>query len=774
MKLNKITTALSVALLGSTIAVPTFAAEDEQLKGLEVIQVTATKRITTAQETPLSLEAINGDDIAKKGLANLEDLTTSMPNINIGSGLGVQTVSMRGMGSGNERSFEQSVGMFIDGVYMPRSRQYRAPFFDAERVEIIRGPQAVLYGLNATAGTITVNSASTQPGDEGFLNLSAGYEVEYAGYNVGAVTGGSLGDDVGARLAVRYTDNGDGFYYNEYENALTGQEAQDEGDGDETIVRGTLVWDASDNLKITTKVDYADAETLGETGETINHPLMPLGIDGEMDWTRNASSTLSSWWNDKGPGMYHELLNASIKADYSMGDHLVTATFGHSTSDFDLITNTATLPGDFLSVSIYEEFTQNSAEFRLTSPETGNFSYIAGLYVAASELENVTVSALGPAILGDGPTGTGLSIGGSFLNTLDTTTISPFVSGTYNISDDFRITAGVRYSSEEKEVGRENLECFMKASDGAGGFMELTPNLTDVYESMGLAAICGTLAGLEDDKTSTNLMPEVIAQYDISNDTNSYAKLSVSKKSGGYGFSTSIGSAEALDFDDETAKSIELGIKTRFMDGRGQANLAIYHTIYEDLQQNSFTFNDDGTVDTAIVNAGESLSQGFEADVKFLLTENLTIGASVAYLSSEYEEFELGTCYVGQTPTIPDTAICDKTGENTPFAPEFSGNIFADLYQPITDELVLTAGVNVSFSDEYYTESTLDPMGVQESYERVDARIGLMNSDETWSISVVGKNLTDEAINNFTQPIVGYVVVPGAPRTVTVQGTYNF
>ncbi|WNC74031.1 TonB-dependent receptor [Thalassotalea psychrophila] len=775
MKLNKITTALSVALLGSAIAIPTYAAEDEKQSGLEVIEVTATKRVTTMKETPLSMEAISGDDIASRGLDNLEDLTTSVPNITIGSGLGVQTVSMRGMGSGNERSFEQSVGMFIDGLYMPRSRQYRAPFFDAERVEMLRGPQAVLYGLNSTAGTITVTSASTLPGDEAFLNLSAGYEVEYAGYNVSAVTGGSLGDDVGARLAVRYTDNGDGFYYNEYENALTGQEAQDEGDGDEIVARGTIVWDASDNLQITTKFDYADAETFGETGEAIKDPF---GGGDEADWVRNASSTLSGAFNDRGPGMYHELSNLSLTADYTMGEHILTAVLGHSTSDYSLITNTAVVPMDALTVSINEDYSQTSGEFRITSPDTGNFSYIAGLYVSESELENNLDSALGDALLGGllgGMFGTTNGIiGGRFTNMLDTTTISPFVTGTYKFSDSFKITAGLRYSNEEKDVARRQGDCnIMQDVNGTGDFTVAVPlSQLGLADAFGFA--CGTLGTAEHDvtKDSDNFMPEIIAQWNLAGGASTYAKVSRSAKSGGYGFSSNTPTLDLLEYDDEIATSFEVGYKTTFAEGNGQFNIAVFNTTYEDLQLNSFTMSDDGVPQAAVNNAGESISQGFEADIKYLLTDSITIGTSIAYLSSEYEEWENAPCSASETATGLGP-FCEREGMTTPFAPETSGNLFIDVFQPIGDELFLTGGINVAYSDEYFTEGTLDEAAVQDSYTRVDARIGITN-DDNWSVSIVGKNLTEEEINNFTQPLVGFVVVPGAPRTVTVQGTYNF
>ena len=136
------------------IVVGLFGVTQVSAQVLDEIMVTATKRETTLQDVPASIEAVSGDEIVKANIVNLEDLADFLPNVTIANGLTNGIVAIRGLGSGQDRSFEQSVALFVDGVYKPRSRQYRAPFFDLERVEVMRGPQAVLYGLNATAGTV--------------------------------------------------------------------------------------------------------------------------------------------------------------------------------------------------------------------------------------------------------------------------------------------------------------------------------------------------------------------------------------------------------------------------------------------------------------------------------------------------------------------------------------------------------------------------------------------------------------------------------------------
>lgn len=125
---------------------------------LDEIVVTATKSEKTLKEVPLSIEAKSGEFLQDFNISDLKTLSDNIPTLVISTGLTTTNISMRGVGSGQERSFEQSVGMFIDGQYMPRSRQYIAPFFDVERVEVVKGPQAVYFGLNSTSGAIAVNT----------------------------------------------------------------------------------------------------------------------------------------------------------------------------------------------------------------------------------------------------------------------------------------------------------------------------------------------------------------------------------------------------------------------------------------------------------------------------------------------------------------------------------------------------------------------------------------------------------------------------------------
>lgn len=738
---------------------------------LEEVLVTATKRVTAESETPLAMDAVTGAQLQAGNIVNLADLAESLPSVIIGEGLTAGSINIRGLGSGQERGLEQSVAMFIDDVYMPRSRMYRAPFFDAERVEVMRGPQAVLFGLNATAGTIQIYSATTQPGDEAHLSLTGAYEAEYDGYRGELVAGGSLGDSVGGRIAVRYSETGDWM-----DNEFTGEE---HGNREETVVRGSLVWDATEDLRLTAKLSYADSEQhiymgegYGDTYDLVTNVLLgalggvPGAItdDAELNWQNNADPVQVLHWGGE-PGFDTDVTNFSLKADYVVGEGDLTAIYAYSDFYFQQIVTTGAIGANVFGNYLDEDHSQHSLELRYTSADDRFFSYIAGLYAADSELDNDIRTHIGGDFLGNFVSDALApfdNVTGPALTTLDTLTVSPYFSGTFNITDAFRLVAGVRYSYTEKDYVRDNVE--------EDCLLYLTGTLTPVAPGIS----CGS-PDYEDDESWENWMPEIIAQWDFSDAGMLYAKASESAKSGTFQVSSVIPGRSPV-IDDETAQSLELGMKTRFMDSRLELNASVFHTQYEDLQLNSFVPVEGDTPTATTQNAGEMTSQGVEVELNFAATDWLLLGANLGYLDAEYDDFKSGPCAPGDAPNPdPSGGGCVKDGQTPPFAPETSGSVYADLDIPLSGNLYLTGGVTMSFSDDYHTSGNLDPVYDQSSYEMWDARIGLRADDDKWNVAVVGKNLSDEEVLTLTETAFDYGIgYLGMPKTVTLQATYNF
>ncbi|MEH6592309.1 MAG: TonB-dependent receptor [Halioglobus sp.] len=746
-----------------TLALPSLAQAQ-----LEEVVVTATKRAESTQDIPMSIQAISGEVLQSFAISDLGDLATTIPNFSIGDGVTTNLITMRGMGSGEDRSFEQSVSMFVDGIYMPRSRQTRTPFFDANRVEVLRGPQAVLFGLNSTAGAISIHSNVNRPGDAFEARLTGEYEFEYSGAKLTGVVGGSPTDSLGLRLSVESSDTGDGYIENDF--------IGDQGDSESTVARLSAVWEATENLTATAIYNYADYELHGQMAEAVNRAASQVDNgDGELNWKNSGIGerlpqleAISINSLDQ-PGSEQNVDNFSLNLDYAMGDYTLTTLIGYSDYDYTLGTDLggtafADLGGGGIGFDAgsYEEYEQTSIELRLASPGGETLDYVVGLYYQDSELTSDQPNILFlPA--GFGLPDADLSERGNNVFKQDATLYSAFAAFTWNISDLLRLKFGGRYSDDDKDWARSSV-CQNSFDDGA--------NWND--GNFGAGA-CATATDQGGNVSSDNFMPEVVVQYDLGDNTMIYAKYSESAKSGGAGTGGSIPDGEIV-YDDESAKGFELGYKTRFADGAAEFNAVAFYTEFEDLQVKT-SFLEGTTVITKIGNAGEATTQGLELDGRWGPTDWLTLGAAVAYLDAEYDTYNGAACnQSGSTTPEADGVGCDLSGERLTFAPEYSGSLFANIVVPMGDSLNLMGGLIVSYSDDYFTDGTLDPDLQQGSYTKLDANIGLEASSGRWNLSLVGKNLTDEEINMSSQPLGGAydVAYLMPPRTVLMQATWRF
>ena len=734
-------------------------AEAETADDAGEIIVTATKRPTKELAVPAALTVLSGESLESKGLKSLSDLTASVPSVNIGNGQPTDSISVRGVGSGTDRGFEQSVGLFMDGVYLPRSRQYRAAFLDVGDVEVLRGPQALLYGLNATAGTIIVNTATTKPGDDAFATFTGDYEFEYGQYSLQAVAGGSVGENLGLRIAARYSNADKGYYF----NTTTGK---NEGATEETFIRGTAVLAASEAISVTGKLTYLKTSREGGTGECFTHPLAALSTvgvgrcDGVLDFRRQSGGNALLGLTGSPDAFFDQrLLIGSINVDAEIGDHTLSATFGYSDTKFGTNFDVSNLGIPLFTNALFEKHKQFNTEIRLASDDSKPFSYLIGVYYGDQKLHQEIPTASFT------PLPRALAYPGS-----DSTTksISPFVSATYKFTDALKLIAGVRYTNDSKNATR-----FLTRCEG------LTRNASGAIVSTGPAANCGVNSPNQPGSlvlpkfTSGNFVPEATLFYQLAPSVNAYLKYGRAVKSGGHSLASGTAPG-ALIFGDEKAETFEAGLKGRFADKKVTVKLSAFTTKYKDLQVNSFVIINN-IVQGAVTNAGASRSQGIEFDANFRVSSAFTLGFSSSFLDSKYTDYAAGACGVGQVPNPGTTNQCSKTGQNTPFSPKFSGTAYVDINQPLSDGINLIGGGSVYHSGKFFAENTLDPFVAQSSYSRIDARIGIAARDDKWSLSLIGKNLTNEIILGSSQSIgiqgLGHL---NPPRTIALQAKFGF
>lgn len=714
---------ISSITLGQTK--PDNAPSSTSHRQLEEVVVTAQKRVQTLGDVPVSVTAISADKLNEAGIENLSDLSEYTPNFKlVDSGL-VPNVYMRGIGSGSNQGFELSVGIFSDGVHLGRAHQTRAAFMDVERVEVLRGPQSILFGKNAIAGAISLVSA--RPGEEfeGRISAIHGLEIDKTEYD--ASLSGPLSDIFGVRIALRYRDE-DGYVYNP-------EQDRDEPSAEEFSARTVFSWAPVDWIDTHLKLERVDRDQEGRTLQT-THASAMTGCSGEDIERNDIRHTDARDFDELNAG------NHSLTTEFHLDSGTVTAVSGWSefdnTEGFDADSSTFDTAA-FLSI---EDFRQFSQELRFTSPGGERVDYIAGLYYQSSEL---TFDESTPLRV---RTGAIADTGVCALNTavlveaelereyaLDTRALSAFAQVTVNLTRTLRSTLGLRYVNERKE-GFRRFDVFEPG----------TRNPANPVTTALLGQLRINSHRLEGDRDSSVTLPLVNLQWDATENIMTYLSYTQGAKSGGYDArgnndeSGPTGGKTNFEFDDEQADAWEFGAKMRLADGAADLNIAIYRVEYSEMQVSVF----DGVAGFNVTNAGSALTRGVEIDSRWLATDWLLLTGALAYLDFEWLEYIHGPCYPGSPKEDPGTGTCDLAGEVNQQTPEWSGSISATVTLPLSDHLKLDFTADAHYRSEHFTAGDLDPRSLQESVTKYNARLRLADVEENWSLALVGKNLSDE------------------------------
>jgi len=564
---------------------------------LEEVIITAQKRAESLQDVPISISTLSGDKIQDNTIMNFAALADFVPSLHIAEAPVTTQIYMRGIGSGNNRGFEQSVGMYLDGVYMGRARQYRSAVMDVERVEVLRGPQGTLFGKNTVAGAINITSASPVLGEgaSGEINVS----VEENGGSIvdGFIQGG--GETFGARLALRGRET-DGYVYNAYLE-------EDEGAIDEFGGRLTLLWEPSDSFSANLKYTFMERERDGAASATWRY-LSPAERNAQVpnrsafadtaynimdiffpdfpaiagqDFTTYKDNNYGQSQEDgfgigqKPENSDDEIENLSLNLTWEIGGGTLTSVTGFSTYEYFDDVDVDWLPLQFIDRSDIHDFEQFSQEIRWSADVGDRFSYTLGGYIDQNEFDmqgqvivDTNFDGLFPTFLALAVTGDPanapfmpqnlltLLTADSPLNGIpgygvytanqasrnhafkqDTDSWALFAQGTYDLTDALRLTVGVRYTEEEKDAISDQ-----KLGDSLCG---LTGNLEG-----GVMGQCGAynnwLAVVYASSFNTynkywtgsrktdDFSPSMNLQWDVSDNTMLYVTYSEGFKSGGF------------------------------------------------------------------------------------------------------------------------------------------------------------------------------------------------------------------------------------------------
>ncbi len=762
---------------------------------LEEIVVTAQFREQSLQDVPVSVSAISGDKLFESGIDRIEDLQAYVPNLTMSeTGIGTN-IYIRGIGSGINQGFEQSVGMYVDGVYYGRAQLSRAPFLDLERVEVLRGPQNILYGKNSIAGAL--NISTRRPGDEFEGMVSVLHEPKHNEQVYDLVLSGPVTETLGARFAFRKR-NMDGYIRN-----LT--LGQDEPRRDERTGRLILDWRPSEDVDVMLKYERSTFDVKGRQIEIINdepstNPLLgglnyseilvnsfgqdPSVLNNRQDFRRSSNGDRSD----------NDVENVTLNVNVALGDHTLTFISGYLNYDYDEHCDCDFTGANLFTLRSQENFKQFSQEIRLVSPAGQTFEYITGAYFQRSDLDFrdnfvVPTGSVIPPVVGnvvDSDPGipiSGAAAAAAFANLAvprwfeqDTRLWSVFGQVTWNVTDQFRVSGGVRYSDEKKNGSRELVFTGMDGSPLDALNLQILDALMP-----GLFAV--QQHELRDSRRKKKFSPQLGVEFDFNEDVLLYASFTEGHKSGGFDARSNSAPASVLagsfEYDDEKARNFEIGAKTRLLGGRAELNVAAFYTEYKDLQVSIY----DGVFGFNVGNAAEAEAYGVEIDGRFRVNSYLTLVGSLAWLDFEFKDYPNGQCVQGQTPDAPDGVNCNYKGKTNQYVADWSGNISALFQAPLSENIEFRGNIDLIYTDDYHPSQNLDNRVRQDGYTRVNARLAIAGMNSGWELALVGRNLTNEKIVSYASdtPLahrlfdtVSHYGMIERDRSIALQGIYRW
>ncbi|QDP01236.1 TonB-dependent receptor [Thalassotalea sp. PS06] len=712
---------LSVAALAAN---PVLAEEEgQQLDSskLEVIEVTARKRTENVQEVPVSVTAVQGEQLEAISSAamDIRFLNARVPSLSVESSFGrtFPRFYMRGLGNSDfDLNASQPVSLVVDDVVQENPILKGFPVFDVERVEVLGGPQGTLFGRNTPAGLVKFDSVKPSQDFDGFVSLSYGSKSTS---DFRAAIGGGLTDRLSARISVLRQDRDDyidnkapGFEENDVLGGYTDQAARIQFlyEGDDWTALFNYHMRDLDGKPVTF---YANAFEPGSSN------LGGPGWEGRDTVFHDSASRATQQVETEG---------GSLKLEFELGDFTLTSVSGYESAE---LFSRADVDGGYGAVYAqpmgpgvitldsetadgipdHEQITQ---ELRLASNLDGKFNYQVGLFYFNEDL-TIESFAFDPLFSGGAQTG-------YVIQEQETTAWAVFGSFDYDFTDATSATFGIRYSDDEKEYSNQRTMsplAFLGAPNEASGSVDTS----DDYVSW-----------------------DISVSHKLTGDVNLYARVADTFRA------PSIQGRSLFAFDDgisvaetESILSYEAGVKSNILDGSGRLNASVFYYTMDDQQLTSVG----GDSNTArLLNADETVGYGFEVDSEFMLTDNFAITASVSYNNTELNDDSLSVpvcalCTVTDPLNANGQAIVD--GNSLPHAPEWiytftaryaievgSGELYAYTDWSYRDD--------ISFflyeSEEFNGKSLLEG-GVRTGYAwETDA--------QEYDVSLFVRNLTDE------------------------------
>lgn len=759
---------------------------------LEEIVVTAQKREQSLRDIPISIDVFNSDQLADLGANDLADMESFVPNLSVGSTAGSSSLYrfyLRGLGTDSFHfTAAAPVGVYSDGVYNGTPVQFGYQFMDVERIEVLKGPQGTLYGRNTTAGLINLISKKPVINGEldGYLTATA---ARFGTYEVEAASNVPLNNQLAARIAVKhFTTDG------QYEAVDPGFLKSDLGGYDSTSIRGTFLFEANEQLTAELGVYYG--ETDGEPSPT--HPqaieAFPFAffrcpnpsIQNDTDCTTLLGNTVNGDINKS------QAQNAGVNDNDGWG---IRMQLNYSSDNFDLVTITSYdeanafafrdedgQPLTALHSTFGVDFDSFQQELRLQHTiSTRLRSLVGASYYKSESRQYEQFNGADMHFLNSNVA--------DFASIIDqeVETYAGFGELYFDVTDKLEFTIGFRVTHDTRDVIGEAFvvdPTFLAANPGAITESAARANVANIADittlgpppyfpvvPAGLTSpfliAPGTTAG--DDWTEWS--GRVALNYRIDENKSFYASISRGFKGG----ETDGGSINVEDLnpsDPEFVTAYEIGTRLRLMDDRVDLTASFFYYDFEDQQVSTENVDFTQLGDfTDLVNAGKSTILGVEYAMTIVPADMLRLVFQGAYLDAEFDEFF--------DPGANGGAGADRSGNKLTYAPEIDFSTIVEYTIPFATGSQLKLHFDASFEDDRFFGVVNDPaIGLTDSYWKLGAVASYTPPSGDWSLSVWGRNLTDEEYvtmgfdGTFFNGIVVYGV--GDRRTFGITGTYHF
>jgi iron complex outermembrane receptor protein len=716
-------TPLTLALL-TTSAITPFASQ-AAAQALEEVVVTAQRRTQTLQEVPIAVTAFDQQAMTEANLFDVAGVSQLTPGLTISThSLGRPQVYIRGIGSNAVGAgADNSVVSFIDEVYIGRSAGTAFDLYDLERVEVLRGPQGTLYGKNAIGGAI--NYITTKPTDQFYA------KGEVLGGNLGlqsvrGLVSGPLTDTTSGKVSLNYRER-DGYTSSVFL-------PEDMGTIDRLGLRAALRSRPTETLELNLTIDYSEADEIPvgrNHGYDPTHLYTGAGLAFDEAAFRDPFTTFS---DDLGFEKV-EVGGISLRADWTIGTMTLTSISAYRESEYEDFTeigfwSTAINPGIPDSWGAADESSEQfSQELRLAG--TGlqdRLEWVTGLYYLNEKVSRDRDLKVFVAATRDTPLGLMESE-----STNETKSYSAFADGTYNLTENVSITAGIRYTYEEKDISQKGIAPQVIAHS--------------VSEDYDITA----------DESWNAATPRLSLNWNVTDSALLYFSVAEGFKSGGFdGGPASNEFAARTPFDPEEARQYEIGAKTDWFANTLRVNMALFSTDYTDLQvlQRVPAFPGDPIGITVTQNAANATTEGVEMEFSWAPLAGLEISGNYAYLDATYDEY-----------LEPDGT--DNSGNVLRLAPE---NSYA-LITRYAHQLATGAELGVRWQYIYKDETSGDPrnapFAVMPEWDTQSLRLWYGAPGGAWQVSAWVDNLTDEEYSEYVNALPPFTNAfqPALPRT---------